>query len=119
MKKYIFLLITIFFSNVFAENLGFEFPTEIHEFENAMIIIRTKTPFTFKTNVECMNVKQLKNIEHKSDTYKLLGESGYIELDNKCFAGENVTIEIKSNGKIIKKTYNLLPPLKEERDWGC
>ncbi|UOD35097.1 hypothetical protein DSN97_01800 [Deferribacteraceae bacterium V6Fe1] len=119
MRKYIFLLIVILFSNVFAEESGFELPNEIHEFENAMIIVRTNTPFTFSTNIECMKVNRTKSLEHKRDMYKLTAESGYIELDNKCFAGDKVTLEIKTQGKVIKKTYNLLPPIKEERNWGC
>lgn len=114
-----FFLVIFSIVDVCAQDDRFEFPEVIHEFENAMIIIKDKNPFTFEVNQKCVGINVLYNIEKKDKKYILTKSSGYIEIDNKCFVNTDLEIKIKTDKKEIKKSYKLLPPIVEERNWGC
>lgn len=115
----IFFMVVILNAGVNARENDFKFPEVIHEFENAMIIVNIKSPFTFEINQKCVGINVLSNIEKKNNSYILKGGSGYIEIDNKCFVNTEVTFTVTSGEKKIVKSYKLLPPIIEERNWGC
>lgn len=60
-----FFLLIFFIIDVSAQDNGFEFPEVIHEFENAMIIVKDKNPSTFEVNQKCIGINVLYNIEKK------------------------------------------------------
>ncbi|BAI80905.1 hypothetical protein DEFDS_1445 [Deferribacter desulfuricans SSM1] len=123
MQKFIYIktiiILFIFCFSIYAVDNLVIFPDEIHELENQIVVINTDKPFRVTIDNNCMKVSGVNNLEKRGNKYIKTGDNSYLELDNKCFNGVKVKITIEVESKKIEKIYNILPPLKEERDWGC
>ncbi|KAA0258165.1 hypothetical protein FHQ18_07160 [Deferribacter autotrophicus] len=102
-----------------SENENFEFPQEIHELENVIIVVHKKTDFKISISNKCLQVFQMNGITVNKGIYSASGNNSYLELENKCFEGDDVIIKIDIGDKYIEKKYKILPQIKEEREWGC
>ncbi|MGA1846584.1 hypothetical protein [Deferribacter abyssi] len=102
-----------------SENEDFEFPQEIHELENVIIVVHKKTDFKISIDNKCLQIFQMNGITVNKGIYSASGNNSYLKLENKCFEGDNVIIKIDIGGKDIEKKYKILPQIEVEREWGC
>lgn len=96
-----------------------DLPKEINEMENVIIVFHKKSNFKIEITNSCLKISTLHSVKKMEKGYKSLKENGYIELENKCFEGDEIKIRVEYNNQFVERKYKIAPPIEEERDWGC